>query len=86
MAPLRAQRIARMFVVVMDRNSAALPMRSWNVQCAGPFFIMCVRPRAPDVGNVAGQDGAAHNGGNGHSEKKGPGGRVERPFDVNSGE
>jgi len=36
-------------------------MRGWRVRCVSPFFIMCVRPRAPDVGDVAGQDEGAHN-------------------------
>jgi|SRR5215467_4977174 len=45
-------------------NSAALPMRGWCVRCVGPFFIVCVRPRAPEVGDVAGQNEGAHNSGN----------------------
>ena len=42
-------------------NSAALPIGGLaRVRWAGPF-IMCVRPRTPDVGDVAGQDEKAHN-------------------------
>jgi hypothetical protein len=37
--------------------SSALYLRGWRVRCVGPFFIVCVPPRAPDVGDVAGQDG-----------------------------
>src|SRR5262249_28298605 len=53
----------RTYASLGGRNSPALPMKGWRVRCAGAFFIMCVRPRATDVGRVASkQKGKRKNG------------------------